>query len=141
MKTKKISARTIRAIDKTGLLSERRMQVFTALCRDGASTSSEVAASLGEPRDSVSPRIAELSRMGIVRECGYDICSVTGRAVKRWEAINAMPSKIKRAKSKVWFLVKNRSANDPVAFSSKDDATRYANRVKSTVFEAVERKR
>lgn len=136
-----VSARTFRAIDKSGMLSSSRMAIFATLCQNGTLTASEISSFLDVPRDSVSPRLAELARMGIVEKAGKKSCEATGTVATTWTALNAMPKKLSKTVRRKWFLVQNKRSVDPVAFTNKTHAEAYARRVKSTVIEAVERSR
>ena len=60
-----------------GILGALQLAVFRAL-ESGALTDHEIAKQIAKPRDTASPRVRELIRLGIVQEVGERECAITG---------------------------------------------------------------
>lgn len=69
---------------KHGKLSDLQRQVLEVLGRAGNFTAGEIANSIHRPINTVSPRLAELRRRGVVREHSTRSCSVTGKRCIGW---------------------------------------------------------
>lgn len=94
--TRETSKKTYLQIKREGLLSELRFKVFNSLYQNGPQTTSQLARRTKQPRVSVSPRMIELVRLGVVREFGSAPCPVTGRDAIIWGAVNRLPKKLKK---------------------------------------------
>lgn len=70
-------------------LGERQKVVFEELKKSGQMTNSEIAASLHAPINTITPRVHELRKMGLVKEWGKRVCKVTGRTVIAWETVHS----------------------------------------------------
>jgi hypothetical protein len=57
----------------------------------GPLTSSELGMCLRRARDSISPRIPEMTAMGVVAEGPKRKCTITGQTAQTWEAVLAEP--------------------------------------------------
>lgn len=64
-------------------LSERHQRVMEAL-EEGPATNTELASRLGWPINTVTPRVHELRKKGVVVEDGKRPCMVTGRTAYVW---------------------------------------------------------
>lgn len=95
------SEEAYRAIKENGLLSCRRFQAYDALYRFGPLTAAECWRHCpGTQIDSIRPRMAELRRLGVVRETGRTKCSMTGMTVILWDVTSSLPfSDLKLARS------------------------------------------
>jgi len=78
------SSMAIDHMNATGKAAKLRHQVIQKLANCPNSTANEVAILLSLPRDTVSPRLAELARMGLVHSTGTRACYLTHRTCKVW---------------------------------------------------------
>jgi hypothetical protein len=46
-----------------------------------------------DAQTTISPRMAELKRLGVVCEDGTKICSITGKRAIQWDVTEALPAK------------------------------------------------
>lgn len=102
--TRKTSIDVYRQIEREGLLGQLQMAVYDSLFERGPLTQMELSRVL-DSNDSrnISPRFAELKRMGCVASSGEKICSVTGRKVTLWDVTDRIPNKkalVSREKTK-----------------------------------------
>jgi len=102
-----IDARSVRRVRKTsisvyhemedsGLLSERRWEVYKILWHHGPMTSNEVfqyARLHGNPdyRHNTNARMTELRDRGVAEELGTTVCRVTGHTVILWDVTDQLP--------------------------------------------------
>lgn len=95
MTTRRTSALVYRQIQEEGLLSKLRFQVYAVLYDHGPLTCKEVLRYLpdGVERDSVSPRMKELVRLGVVAEHGERLCTVSDRQAVLWDVTDQLPVK------------------------------------------------
>ena len=143
----KTSLQAYKELEATGSLSKRRLQICKTLAAARkALTASEICVEMWKavgqsvPRDSVSPRLAELRRMGLVREAGTKKCSVTGKTTLTWQFTAEKPKKLEMLKKpRQWWLVERPNAIDPVVFTQAAHAHDYAKRNRANVIEVVER--
>lgn len=86
-----------------GLLSNRRMQVYTVLFENGPLTGNEVFELLKNEYNiqfknapSIVSRLGELRNMGVVKEVGKKLCSISGMTVILWDVTKNLPVKFDR---------------------------------------------
>jgi len=86
-------------ITTTGILGERRTQVYDVLYHNGPIGSREVWEEIKKihtkkpiPQHSINPRFKELKRMGVVREIGEHTCPYTNRTVITWDVTSKLPN-------------------------------------------------
>lgn len=91
--SRKTSSITYRAIVDEGLLSPLRLEIYTMLFIHGPMTCKEVTKRIGAERDSISPRMQEMVRMGVVEETGERMCSVSDRLAVLWDVTDQLPRK------------------------------------------------
>ena len=92
------SIRVYREIERNGLLSRRRWEVYKILFEHGPLTAIEVisrSGSLGGIRNGMGSRLSELRSVGAVYEVGTRRCSVTGHNVILWDVTDRLPLKAK----------------------------------------------
>lgn len=98
MTPRRTSIDTYRAIANEGLLSRRRLQVYSVLFEVGPATAAEISnatpglksASKG---DNVHARLLELKELGCVYERGERKCRMTGRRAITWDVTESLPVK------------------------------------------------
>lgn len=99
MVSRKTSKAVYKQIQKEGLLSDRRWQVYSTLFEIGPATAAEISlkdqGSFTNPAkgDNSHARLSELKLMGCVEEVGEKVCSVTGRQVILWDVTSNLPVK------------------------------------------------
>ena len=98
---RKTSALAFQRIQEDGLLGRLQLQVYSALYHHGPLTALEVCRHLGRLslQVSVSPRMAELKRMGAIEEAGERVCDVTGKTAIVWDVTGAVPTKLTKKES------------------------------------------
>lgn len=91
------SIQVFHQIEAEGLLSKMRFMVYSIVVNKGPLTIAEASkyVPLIDSR-SISPRFAELERVGCIAAIGRKICSVTGREVILWETTNKLPVKLEK---------------------------------------------
>lgn len=73
-------------------LGERQREVFRIITAYGGDwTNSEIAAHSKKPINTITPRIFELRKLGLVEESQKRICKVTGRRVIAWKRVQKAP--------------------------------------------------
>ena len=94
-------------IQKEGLLSKKRWEIYQVLYAYGVQTSAEVVNKVNSNKNNVNPlsqsraRFTELRDMGVVEEMGTKLCSITGNNVIAWRVTNNLPTVIiKETKAK-----------------------------------------
>ena len=68
-------------------LGDRQKVVLEEIKKGGNMTNNEIAASLGVQINTITPRVHELRKLGLVIEGVKRVCRVTGRTVIAWEAV------------------------------------------------------
>jgi predicted transcriptional regulator len=68
-------------------LGDRQKVVLEEIKKGGNMTNSEIKEALGVEINTVTPRVNELVKLGLVMEGGKRTCRVTGRTVIAWEAV------------------------------------------------------
>lgn len=66
-------------------LGERQKAVYEALRTRQSFTNRELATFLGWEINTITPRVLELRKKGLVRKSGIRMCSETGRRAIAWE--------------------------------------------------------
>lgn len=88
---RKTSAAVYNEIEKSGLLSHRRWQVYSTLFDIGPATAAEISdidkGSFTNPAkgDNSHARLNELMKMGVVEEVGERTCRITGKNVNIYD--------------------------------------------------------
>lgn len=103
-----------------GLLSKRRLQVYDCLYKHGPMTQNETYVELNVPnlqQSSIMPRFAELKDMGVIRETGKRICTVTGRTVLEWDVTSKLP--VKKDKELTFSQKKEKILKDVVSLGER----------------------
>ncbi len=103
MTVREISVEAFRQIIDEGLLSRRRMEIYTALFFHGPCAASELVRHIPGGRSNptqsnVHARLGELRDLGVVRELDPVRCPSTGRMVIAWQTTGALPSKRSKPK-------------------------------------------
>lgn len=90
-------------IRESGVLSEKRWEVYDALYRHGPHTSNEIwniiKNETGQDMNfnsNSAARMTELREMGCIEELEVRECSITGKNVTVWQTTNNMPIKYDR---------------------------------------------
>lgn len=88
-------------IQDEGLLSKQRFNTYHILFHHGPMTASELAVKArGIYGDTVQnpyhKRLPELRDMGVVKELGTTVCSVTNREVLLWDVTDGLPKPLNR---------------------------------------------
>lgn len=65
-------------------LGSRQKVVFDVICHLGTPTNTEISNYLGIPINSITPRVNELRKKGLVRDAGKRECRITGSLVHCW---------------------------------------------------------
>lgn len=84
-------------ICESGILGDRRTQVYSVLYNNGPLSSRDVWEAIRPhyprvPQHSINPRMIELSELKVVRDVGVKICSYTGRRVMLWDVTDHTPT-------------------------------------------------
>src|SRR3954470_9313503 len=73
------------ARDAFPVLGDRQHEVYEAIRNaSGSLTNSEIAEAIGNPINTVTPRVFELRGLGLVKEDIRRSCSITGRTAIAW---------------------------------------------------------
>lgn len=92
--TRQTSIDVYHQIESEGLLSQRRWQVYETLYHHGPLTAMETGRLIKSALDhSISPRFAELKRLGVIEEVGRRHCTITGRISLIWATTENLPRK------------------------------------------------
>lgn len=87
-----------------GTLGNRQMLVYDTIFKHGPLTQMETVRTIDDPdivEHGLTPRFAELKRMGAIVEVGERECTITGRNVILWDVTDRLPDKaFLRKKSK-----------------------------------------
>lgn len=98
--TRETSRQAYNEIVENGLLSERKMQVYKTLFFNPGITQNECHAVISEfnkiTKQSIGPRFAELLRIGVIKECGKRVCSITGKTCLIWRTTKNLPAKLEK---------------------------------------------
>jgi predicted transcriptional regulator len=90
-------------IEREGLLSRKRFEVYQKLFHSGPLTQSETTVKLNGKQTTVTPRFAELESLGAIHPVGEKICGVTGRKVLLWDVTDRVPMKFEKQKPQtIW---------------------------------------
>ena len=92
-------------IKANGLLSKKRLQVYTAILHNAPCTSGEAFATMTTKENQISQsraRFTELRELGVIYEKGVRKCRITGRNVIEWDLTDNIPkdNKIVRVSKK-----------------------------------------
>jgi len=92
-------------IKESGLLSERRFQVYQILYKYGPITSGQLVEIAKKHKklchtSAFQGRLSELRDMGVVQEVKKDKCPITGRNVIFWDVNSKLPMKLQKPETK-----------------------------------------
>jgi hypothetical protein len=97
--TRTTSIAVYHEIEREGLLSRTRFEVYSWLFKHGPATAMEIEVGLASRH--VNKRLSELRDQGVVKELGTTICKVTGREVILWDVTDQLPTeRIRKATGK-----------------------------------------
>jgi hypothetical protein len=103
--TKETSVEAYRIITEYGLLSSLRMEVYKIIFNHGPLSAQEAwhlakedpKSLIKNRRDGITQRFSELERLGVIKNSGKGICSVSGRMVIKWVVTGHRPLKLDKA--------------------------------------------
>ena len=88
------SAECYRQITESGLLRDLQLAVYLAVANAGyALTDSEIAAAIGKPRDTASPRVRELVKREVLAWGETRKCELSGRKCRTVDVTDKLPEK------------------------------------------------
>lgn len=104
MNVRDTSIEAYHKIKESGVLSERRMEVYDILFNHGPLTATEIFQysklnGVKGYRHNTNSRLYELRDMGVVKEVQTTTCSVTGQTVILWDVTSNLPEKLEKKKS------------------------------------------
>lgn len=93
--TQQTSTDVYNEIKNKGLLTHLRWEVYNCLYTNGPLTQAETSRIIGNHGENqgITPRFAELQRMGVIRKIGKRRCTVTGYTVFEWGLTDQLPQK------------------------------------------------
>lgn len=100
--TSEISKSIYHQIRGQGLLKNLQFKIYDFIFKHGPSTQTEIC-DLGFPEkrpQSITPRIAELVKMGVVELHTIRKCTITKRKVSAWISTEFLPQKIHKKRTK-----------------------------------------
>lgn len=87
-------------IREEGLLSERRLEVYSSLFQHGPASANELFrkmhGSIRVSQAAIQPRLNELVAMGVASEVQIRPCRVTGNRVIEYDVTSKMPKKLEK---------------------------------------------
>jgi hypothetical protein len=91
--TRSTSIEAYKHIQETGLLTKLKWDIYKALYHDGPLTQNELISRNfhNTPTRSLTPRFAELNRLGVIRVVGRRMCSTSGRDALVWDVTSNLP--------------------------------------------------
>ncbi len=131
MEQRDTSLEAFKELRDSGKLKERCVQIYDALATHGPMTASEIASHIGLPRDSISPRIAELCDVGLVIDVAQRKCRITGRRCVVWEKTFIAGGT--RQKKRLFWIVGD------MAFTNEQTARERSERLMIPVIDVIER--
>ena len=123
-------------IKADGLLSKRRLEVYSSLLKMGKpSTTREVYSTMNVDKQEAT-RFTELRNLGVIYEVRNRKCSVTGRTAIEWDITDNLPKKTKVITNTKKDRVKNtlialRDLYKKKNISTVEDWHKVANLIKS----------
>lgn len=101
--TRSTSSNAYNILKESGKLESQQGKIYEALYINGPLTRSEVAAFIGYKgyASNISTRLCELREMGLVKESGEAVCSMTNLTVILWEVTENLPIKPKKKISRL----------------------------------------
>lgn len=91
------SLQVFHKIKTQGLLSKRRMEIYSWLYENGPATAGEIAHALDQHKklqnSNVSPRLGEMRAMGVVAEVSERACRVSGHKAIEFDVTSSLPVK------------------------------------------------
>lgn len=89
------SIQAFHQIQQSGLLSQRRLEVYQAIVFNPKSTGTEILRIAGLQRNH-SGRFTELVELGLIKEGQSRECSLTGNTALTWESTGEQPKEVKK---------------------------------------------
>jgi len=91
-------------IKEDGTLSKKRWELYDIIYKHGPMTGNEAFQhtqlfTLQGYRHNVYSRLGELREMGVIKEVGTRVCSVTNELVILWDVTSNLPTKFEKKKS------------------------------------------
>ena len=83
-------------IRNNGLLSRRRMQVYSYFFENGPCSMKDMTTALAKPTENTSgydARVTELKKFGVLTEVGHQKCKYSGQMVIKWDVTDKLPIK------------------------------------------------
>lgn len=94
-------------IEQNGVLSKRRMEVYSILFQNGPLTATECWEIVKDNRNEgkthqngITPRFSELLRMNAIYIVEERPCTITGEKCISWDVTNGLPISLEKKKSK-----------------------------------------
>jgi len=96
------SIEALQQIRESGVLSKRRFEVYVSLFEYGPCSATELFYKMNKLRNpshsNVTTRLGELREMGVVKEIGTKICTITEKKVIEWDVTANLPIKFEKSK-------------------------------------------
>lgn len=105
------SMEAYQTIKESGLLSNRRFQVYDVLFNNGPLTGAQVATimkgtyGIHSQSETIRNRLTELRDMGCIQECGEAVDQYTNMKVILWDVTDKLPMKLQKKKKKETFTI------------------------------------
>ena len=101
MKVRQTSIEAYHIIERQGLLSRRRWQVYSTLFQNGPITATQIADQMPGYKspskgNNVHARLCEMREMGCVEEIGETVCPLTKMRVILWDVTDQIPRKFNK---------------------------------------------
>jgi hypothetical protein len=100
MSARQTSIEAYHSIKNSGVLGERRTQVYVHLYKNGPCTAQEIFKGIGCDTNQ-SGRLTEMRDLGVVEEIGERECSITGHRVILWDVTSSLPKKSAPKRTKI----------------------------------------
>lgn len=99
------SIEVYKQIAENGLLSAKRWEVYATVYNHGPMTSAEAFSKINEGNaikniSQSRARFTELREMGLLKELGQKICSITNNNVILWDVTDSLPTKLEKPVTK-----------------------------------------
>jgi len=91
--TRSTSIEAYKHIKESGLLKKFKWDVYDTLYHHGPLTQNELVSRYfpTTPMSSLTPRFAELNKLGVIRAVGKHTCSTSGRTALAWDVTSNFP--------------------------------------------------
>lgn len=95
--SRQTSIKTYEEMEASGILGDRKWEIYKILFRYGPLTRSQVFKHIPQNRNPhSSARLTELRDMGVIFEVDEVKCPITGKTVILWDVTKEMPRKLKK---------------------------------------------